>query len=208
MTTKKNKTRELIESLVIAIVIALFVRSFIIQAYKIPSGSMEPTLLIGDHLLVNRMSYVVKIPILDKIIFSLGKPKRGDIIVFRYPEDPSKDFIKRVIAVEGDTIEIKNKTIYINGKKAPDNWGRYRDGMNIMAAWQGPRDNIKPYLVPKDAYFAMGDNRDNSADSRFWGPVRKENLVGRALVIYFSWNSSADSILDYVRWSRIGSIIK
>jgi signal peptidase I len=183
------------------------VRSFFIQAYKIPSGSMEPTLLIGDHLLVSRLSYVVKIPILDKVIFSLGKPKRGDIIVFRYPEDQSKDFIKRVIATEGDTIEIRNKVIYINGKKTSDTWGRYKD-REILPASLSPKDNMKPYKVPEGASFVMGDNRDNSADSRFWGPVRKEHLVGRALVLYFSWDHNADNIFDYIRWSRIGHLIR
>jgi signal peptidase I len=127
MEKKKSKTREYIESLIIAALIALFVRSFVIQAYRIPSGSMEPTLLIGDHLLVNRLSYVVKIPIIDSVIYTLGKAKRGEIVVFRYPEDRSKDFIKRVIATEGDTIEIRDKIIYINGKKSLDGWGRYQN---------------------------------------------------------------------------------
>ncbi len=207
MSQGKSKTRETIESLIIAVIIALFVRSFFVQAYKIPSGSMEPTLLVGDHLLVSRLSYVVKIPILDTVIFTLGKPKRGDIIVFRYPQDKSKDFIKRVIAVEGDTIEIKDKIIYINGIKTPDAWGYYKD-IPIMPALMGPKDNFGPYKVPKDACFAMGDNRDNSQDSRFWGPVRKEHLVGRALFIYFSWDGNADSLIDYVRWLRIGRPIK
>lgn len=207
MERKKSKTRETIESLIIAALIALFVRSFFIQAYKIPSGSMEPTLLIGDHLLVNRLSYVAKIPILDSVIFTLGKPKRGDIVVFRYPVDPDKDFIKRVIATEGETVEIKDKTIYINGKRTPDSWGHYIDS-SIVPGVFSPKDNMKPVTVPKDACFVMGDNRDNSADSRFWGFVKKEHLVGKALILYFSWNSEPGSFLNYVRWSRIGWLIK
>ena len=207
MERKKSKTRETIESLIIAALIALFVRSFFIQAYKIPSGSMEPTLLIGDHLLVNRLSYVAKIPILDSVIFTLGKPKRGDIVVFRYPVDPDKDFIKRVIATEGETVEIKDKTIYINGKRTPDSWGHYKDS-SIVPGVFSPKDNMKPVTVPKDACFVMGDNRDNSADSRFWGFVKKEHLVGKALILYFSWDSEPESFLNYVRWSRIGWLIK
>lgn len=207
MERKKSKTRETIESLVIAALIALFVRSFFIQAYKIPSGSMEPTLLIGDHLLVNRLSYVAKIPVLDTVIFTLGKPKRGDIVVFRYPVEPSKDFIKRVIATEGETVEIKDKIIYINGKKTPDSWGRYKDS-SIVPGVFSPKDNMKTVTVPKDACFVMGDNRDNSADSRFWGFVKKEHLVGKALILYFSWESDSESLLNYIRWSRIGWLIK
>jgi len=207
MVQPKSKAREYIESLIIAVIIALFVRSIFIQAYKIPSGSMEPTLLVGDHLLVNRLSYVVKIPYFDNVIYTLGKPKRGDIIVFRYPENPKIDFIKRVIAVEGETVEIKDKIIYINGIRLSDPWGYYQNTPPIPAAL-APKDNFGPYKVPKDAYFAMGDNRDNSQDSRFWGPVRKEHLVGKALILYFSWNSATSDPLEYIRWSRIGQLIR
>jgi signal peptidase I len=205
----KSKTREYVESILIAVIIALFVRSIFIQAYKIPSGSMEPTLLIGDHLLVNRLSYVVKLPYFlgDNVLFTLGKPKRGDIIVFRYPADPKVDFIKRVIATEGETVEIKNKVIYINGIKKTDPWGHYQNTQPIPREF-APKDNYGPYTVPKDACFAMGDNRDNSADSRFWGPVRKEHLVGKALILYFSWNSNTKDPFEYIRWSRIGQLIK
>ncbi len=203
----KSKWREYTESIIIAIIIALFVRSIFIQAYKIPSGSMEPTLLVGDHLLVNRLSYVVKVPYFDNVIYTLGKPKRGDIIVFRYPENPKVDYIKRVIAVESETIEIKNKVIYINGIIKPDSWGRYIDNQ-LIPREIAPRDNFGPYTVPKDAVFAMGDNRDNSQDSRFWGPVRKEHLVGKALILYFSWNNNTTDPFELIRWSRIGHLIK
>ena len=123
MEKSKSKTREYIESLIIAAIIAFFVRSFFVQAFKIPSSSMEPTLLIGDHLLVNRLSYVVKVPFSDIVILNMGNPKRGDVVVFRYPVDTSKDFIKRVIATEGETVEIKDKAIYVNGKKITDPLG-------------------------------------------------------------------------------------
>jgi signal peptidase I len=176
---------------------------------------MEPTLLIGDHLLVNRLSYVVKIPYFDNVIYTLGKPKRGDVIVFRYPENIKVDFIKRVIATEGDTVEIKDKVIYINGIKMTDSWGHYDNRLpeprtpfiKEMFGRQA-KDNFGPYTVPKDAVFAMGDNRDNSADSRFWGPVRKEHLVGKALILYFSLNSNTTDPFEYIRWSRIGQLIK
>lgn len=210
MEKKKSKTREYIESILIAALIALFVRSFFIQAYKIPSGSMEPTLLVGDHLLVNRMSYVVKVPFADTVLFSTGKPKRGDIIVFRYPEDQTKDYIKRVIATEGETFEIKNKIIYINGKRIKDPWGHFRTD-NVSSRGFLPfidKDNIPATTVPKDCYFVMGDNRDNSLDSRFWGFVHKRHLVGKALIIYFSWDGNSTNPLQYVRWSRIGWLIK
>lgn len=209
MTRKKSKTREYVESIIVAALIALVVRSFVIQAYKIPSGSMEPTLLIGDHLLVNRMSYVVKMPFTDSVLFTTGKPQRGDIIVFRYPEDPSKDYIKRVIATEGEKVEIRNKAIFVNGKKIPDPWGHFRPdpGARSFVPFVD-KDNLNPVVVPKDSYFVMGDNRDNSLDSRYWGYVNKKHLVGKALIIYFSWDGNAMSALNYIRWSRIGWLIK
>ncbi|OPY75335.1 MAG: Signal peptidase I T [Syntrophorhabdus sp. PtaU1.Bin058] len=203
----KSKTREYIESLIIAAIIAFFVRSFFIQAFKIPSSSMEPTLLIGDHLLVNRLSYVVKVPFTDIVIFELDKPVQGDVVVFRFPVDRSKDFIKRVIAREGDTVEIKDKTIYVNGKKMKDPWGYYSQAP-VIPGDLAPRDNLPSIKVPKDSYFVMGDNRDNSLDSRFWGFVKKEDLVGKAFILYFSWNSHPDNPLYYIRWPRIGRVIR
>jgi len=205
--TQKSKTREYIESLVIAALIAFLVRGFVIQAFRIPSGSMEPTLQVGDHLLVNRLSYVVKIPFTDIVVLRLGKPDRGDVIVFRYPEDRSKDFIKRVIGKEGDVIEIKDKVIYLNGKKMNDPHAHFAEDRIIPGAY-APRDNMPAITVPKDAYFCMGDNRDRSLDSRFWGFVKTNDLVGRALIIYFSWNGMPDSFFDYVRWERIGRLIR
>ncbi len=204
---QKSKTREYIESLLIAALIALFVRGFIVQAFKIPSSSMEPTLLIGDHLLVNRLSYVTKVPFTDIILLNLGNPAKGDVIVFRYPADRSKDFIKRVIGTEGDVIQIKEKAIYINGKKLSDPHAFFAEETVIPGAFS-QRDNFGPITVPKDSYFVMGDNRDRSLDSRFWGFVKKEDLVGRALVIYFSWNSNAPDIVHHVRWDRMGRVIR
>ncbi|HBA54105.1 MAG: signal peptidase I [Syntrophorhabdus aromaticivorans] len=207
MEKSKSKFREYFESLVIAAIIAFFVRSFFIQAFKIPSGSMEPTLLIGDHLLVNRLSYVVKVPFTDITLLNLGSPKRGDVIVFRYPVDRSKDFIKRVIATEGETVEIRNKAIYVNGRKIDDQWGVYLDA-EIVPKFLSPKDNLGPVKVPKDCIFAMGDNRDRSLDSRFWGFVRRDDLVGKALILYFSWNGQAGNPVNYVRWERLGKLIR
>ncbi len=207
MDKQKTKTREYLESFIIALVIAFFVRSFFIQAFKIPSSSMEPTLLIGDHLLVNRMSYVVKVPFTDIVLLNLGKAKRGDIIVFRYPQDRAKDFIKRVIATEGETVEIKDKAIYVNGQRIIDPWGRFAD-REIIPGELSPKDNFRPVKVPAGSYFVMGDNRDRSLDSRFWGFVAQEDLVGKALILYFSWDAQGDGPLDYIRWTRIGHLIR
>jgi signal peptidase I len=203
----KYKVWEYIESLLIALVIALLVRGFVIQAFKIPSSSMEPTLLIGDQLLVNRLSYVVKIPFTDIVLANLGKPKRGDVIVFRFPQDHSKDFIKRVIGTEGDTIEIKDKVIYLNGQLMKDPHAHFAEDRIFPKNPDVPRDNVGPFTVPKNSYFVMGDNRDRSLDSRFWGFVKTEELVGRALITYFSLDSQPDSFFRFVRWERIGKII-
>lgn len=203
----KSRFRDYAESLIIAAIIALIVRSFFIQAFKIPSSSMEPTLLIGDHLLVNRLSYIVKVPFTDIVLANLGSPKAGDVIVFRFPSDTSKDFIKRVIAVGGDTVEIRDKLVYVNGKKAHDPHAFFQDAMSVPAHLS-PKDYLGPITVPKDHFFVMGDNRDRSLDSRFWGFVSREHLVGRALILYFSIDGNPDSVLGYVRWLRIGRIIR
>ena len=207
MEKKKGKVREYIEAIIIAVVIAFFVRSFFIQAFKIPSGSMEPTLLVGDHLLVNRLSYVAKVPFSDTVMFEFGEPKRGDVIVFRWPKDRSKDFIKRVIAIPGDRLEIKGKEIFINGSKINDPWGHFIDKKYSFQSLL-IRENLGPVVIPKDSYFVLGDNRDNSQDSRYWGFVEKSDLVGKALIIYFSWNSKAENPLNLIRWQRIGGLIK
>jgi signal peptidase I len=205
---QKSRTREYAESLVIAAIIAFLVRGFIIQAFRIPSGSMEPTLLVGDHLLVSRMSYVVKVPFTDKVILNIGSPKKGDVIVFRYPEDRTKDFIKRVVATEGDTIQVKNKVLYVNGQRVADPHAHFAEGATVQQPSQSPRDYFGPVTVPKDRCFVMGDNRDRSLDSRYWGFVNRDDLVGRALVIYFSLDTQSDDILHYVRWERIGHLIR
>jgi signal peptidase I len=205
--SSKAKVQEFIEAIIIAILIAVVVRTLIVQAYKIPSQSMVPTLLVGDHLLVNKFIYGVKIPLLRRTIIPVTDPKRGDIIVFIYPQDRSKDFIKRVIGVGGDKIEIRNKKILINDRPYQDAVGIYSDPVSYPAIIQ-PRDNFGPATVPRNALFVMGDNRDQSLDSRFWGFVELKDVEGKAMIIYWSWNSDEQSNpLKKIRWERLGSLL-
>jgi signal peptidase I len=200
---QKSKLRENIEAIIIAIILALFIRTFIIQAFKIPSGSMIPTLQIGDHILVNKFIYGVKIPFLNKTIIPYKNPKMGDIIVFQYPVEPDKDFIKRVIGCPGDVVVVKNKKVFVNDVPLNHDPGTFTD-MYMISGQINPRDNFGPITVPAGSYFVMGDNRDNSYDSRFWGFVNESQIRGKALIIYWSWDNE-----DFgVRWKRIGSLIK
>ena len=199
---RKSSVREYAEAIIIAILIALFIRTFVVQAFKIPSGSMKPTLQIGDHLLVNKFTYGIKIPFIGKTLVSINDPKREDIVVFIYPVDRSKDFIKRVVGVAGDTIEIRDKKIYLNGSPYNDGHGVYTDRILFPASVQ-PRDNFGPVTVPAGHIFVMGDNRDQSYDSRFWGFVDLKDILGKAFIIYWSWDKNNKD----VRWSRMGSIL-
>ena len=200
---KKGVLRENIEAILVAIVIALFIRTFVVQAFKIPSGSMKQTLLIGDHILVNKFAYGVKIPYLHKTLIPIDNPQRGDIVVFRYPVDPSKDFIKRVIGIPGDVVEIRDKKLYINGQRVNHDYGMHTDP-RIFGENARPRDNFGPVTVPPHSLFVMGDNRDESFDSRFWGFVDYKALLGKAFIIYWSWDKDNFG----VRWSRIGHILR
>lgn len=201
---RKKFFKEYLEPIVIAILIALFIRTFIIQAFKIPSSSMEPTLQVGDHILVTKFIYGIKIPFTNIKLFQFNKPKRGDIIVFIFPKDRSKDFIKRVIAVEGEKVEIIRDKIYINDKLIDDPWGYYSEFPKpILFA-----DHYGPKIVPKDSLFVLGDNRDNSQDSRFWDFVSLNDVKGKALIIYFSWNGRAENLIDKIRWNRFGKLIR
>lgn len=196
------KIREYGEAILIALVLALFIRTFVVQAFKIPSGSMEATLQIGDHILVNKFIYGVKIPFTHKTIVPGKEPRRGDIIVFEFPKDPKKDFIKRVIGEPGDVIEIRNKKILINNKPIKENYGFYLDP-SVFPESVRPRDNFGPFTVPPQNYFVMGDNRDHSFDSRFWGTVDFSSVKGKAFIIYWSWDKENFG----VRWKRIGRVI-
>lgn len=211
---KKSLVREYIEAFAIAILLALFIRTFVVQAFKIPSGSMKPTLLVGDHLLVNKFIYGIKIPFIDRIVIPIKEPKRGDIIVFKWPKDESKDFIKRVIGIEGDVIEIKDDILYINGEEIHDDYiGEFYDDDNSRARKLEEslgdirhyildqvknNQNFGPITVPGDSVFVMGDNRDNSEDSRYWGFVTLNKIKGKALIIYWSWP----------HWDRFLNIIR
>ena len=202
---QKSSLRENIEAVIIAVIIAMFIRTFIIQAFKIPSGSMLETLQIGDHILVNKFIYGIKIPFTDgKVLVSIKDPKKGDIVVFKYPEDPSKDFIKRVIATGGDTLQIINKKLYVNDKLVRDKEYAIHKSSQIYSGMVSPRDNLRKIKVPENKLFVMGDNRDNSHDSRFWGFVDLKAVKGQAFIIYWSWNKSKFG----VRWNRIGDILR
>ena len=198
----KSKVQEYIEAIIIAILIALVIRTFVIQAFKIPSRSMVPTLLVGDQILVNKFIYGVKIPYLRKTIIPVTNPEKGDIVVFIYPNDRSKDFIKRVIGIAGDKIEIKNKRIFINDKEYSDSYGIYSDNLIYPGAIQ-PRDNFGPVTVPQGSLFVMGDNRDESSDSRYWGFVDIKDVEGKAFIIYWSWNHEDNNL----RWRRLGNLL-
>ena len=200
--TKKDVFWEYTKAIATALILALFIRAYFVQAFKIPSGSMIPTLLVGDHILVNKFIYGTKIPFSDKRILVFRKPERGDIIVFKYPEDPSRDFIKRVIAGEGDVIESRNKVIYVNGKPVKEPFTQHTDN-SVKPGGLEPRDNFGPYIVPKGKYFMMGDNRDQSYDSRYWGYVDMNEIMGKALIMYWSW----DSKKHLPRLGRIGRLV-
>ena len=196
--------KEYAQAILIALVIALFVRTFVVQAFKIPSGSMIKTLLIGDHILVNKFIYGVKNPFNRETLISGHHPDHGDVIVFIFPLDRKKDFIKRVIGVEGDTIKIVNKKVYVKGKIYKEPPGVQHTDPNIIPGNIQPRDNLGPIKVPPGKLFVMGDNRDQSFDSRFWGFVPLKDVKGKAFIIYWSWDSESFS----PRLDRIGKWIE
>ena len=200
---EKSKIREYAESIAWALVLAFIIRSCIVQAFEIPSGSMEDTLLVGDHLFVNKFIYGIKIPFIDKRVLKLRDPQRGDVMVFEFPEDRSKDFIKRVIGVPGDEIQVRDKQVYVNGALYRNPHEVHKE-TDLLPREQGPRDNFGPVRVPAKSYFMMGDNRDRSYDSRFWGFVPESDIVGKALIKYWSWDKDSWR----VRWDRIGRLIE
>lgn len=193
----QSTLKEYVEALIFALILAFFVRSFVIQAFKIPSGSMLETLQIGDHLLVNKFIYGIKIPFTDITVIPVSEPKFQDIIVFEFPEDPSKDFIKRLIGLPGDRIAILNKQVFRNGKLLEEPYIQHTDNQIIPQ-----RDNMPAIVVPKGKYFVLGDNRDESYDSRFWGLVDGKKIKGKALILYWSWENFSN-----IRWKRIGKIL-
>jgi signal peptidase I len=204
----KSTAREYFESLCVAVILALFVRTFVVQAFKIPTGSMENNLLIGDHLLVNKFVFAPTLTGLERVALPIDPIRRGDIMVFKFPKEPERDFIKRVIGLPGETVELKGKTVYIDGKPLTEPYTRFfPDEMLSEAGLAGsdPRRQFGPLTVPADNFFMMGDNRDNSEDSRFWGVLPRSYVKGKALFVYFSFGD-ADGLsgtLSNIRWGRI-----
>jgi signal peptidase I len=193
---RRNVIREYAEILIISVCLALFIRTFVVQAFQIPSGSMEDTLLVGDFLLANKFIYGAKIPLTDVRLPSIRKPKRGDIIVFRAPHQ-DKDFIKRCVAVGGDTVELRDNTLYVNGTSVDEDYVSIK-GRATMGG------NFGPQKVPPGYLFMMGDNRNNSQDSRAWGPLDERLIKGKAMILYLSW----DKDTARPRFSRIGDVIR
>ncbi|MBN1572481.1 MAG: signal peptidase I [Deltaproteobacteria bacterium] len=205
----RSTFREYAEAIIFALVLALVIKAFIIQAFKIPSGSMIPTLLRGDQILVNKFIYGTRVPFSDVKLFPIREPERGDIIVFEYPNDRRVHYIKRLIGLPGDEIEIRDKLLYVNGEKYVVEAAHF-DDLAVFPGIAGPRDNFGAVTVPADSYFMMGDNRDNSRDSRYWGYVKKSELVGNAVIIYWSWDITSGGIVERIkniRWSRLGDIL-
>lgn len=206
---QKSVLREYVEAFAIAVALALLIRTFVVQAFKIPSGSMLQTLQIGDHILVN------------KFIYAFGDPKRGDIIVFKYPEDPERDFIKRVVGLPGETLEIKNQIVYINNKPIEEAYTCHEQPVT-EGEYAPVRDNFGPLEVPAHTYFTMGDNRDSSMDSRYWGPLDENMIRGKAFIVYWSIEPASNNssmslpsrfanwvvtLKDRIRWERFGKIL-
>ena len=208
---RKSVAREYTEAILIALLLALFIRTFFVQAFKIPSGSMEETLLIGDHILVSKFAYGTHVPneipflnikLFDDIIFFPKQPERGDIIVFKYPKDEKRDFIKRVIGIPGDLLEVRHQKVFINGKPYEDRHARHTESPSDSSLV--PRDDFGPVLVPDNHLFMMGDNRENSQDSRYWGFLDINKVRGKALMIYWSRNQ----LESWVRFDRFGKILE
>ena len=241
MATKKSKFREFIESIGVALIAALIIRALVIQSYRIPTGSMKDTLMIGDFLLVNKFIYGINTP--NRIVGTkirvpstrlpgFRQPDRGDIVVFRFPDDVTVDYIKRCVAVAGDTVELRDTKLYINGKPegkeefVEQKWDQEENrnikyfritkenGQTFIIRKAGtPRQqmhNWGPVVVPQDHIFMIGDNRDNSYDSRMWGALPMEHIVGEALVIFFSWDKMEPlwQVHEKIRWGRIFSVIR
>jgi len=199
MQAEKSLLREYLEALLIAVIFATFARTYVVQAFKIPSGSMENNLLIGDHILVNKFVYGPVASPVERVLLPMRTVDRGDIVVFKYPEDPTRDFIKRCMGLGGDTISLVDKDLFINGKRVNDSsYVHHTDTTAYPRSMyfnpRRTRDNYAPQTVPPKSYFCMGDNRDNSNDSRFWGPVPEGYVKGRAFMVYWSFDSGQEPI--------------
>ncbi|MGE5178078.1 MAG: signal peptidase I [Bacteroidota bacterium] len=192
----KSTIREYLEAILLAIVLTVVIRGLVLQAFRIPTGSMEDTLLVGDFLFVNKMVYGSEIDIGfggERFFYyrfpPIREPKPGDVIVFRYPDDPSRDFIKRCVAVAGQQVEIRDKVLYVDGKAKDESYVVHKDPRILSRDTpNGQRDNFGPYVVPQGHLFMMGDNRDMSDDSRFWGALPRDLVKGKAMFLYWSWD--------------------
>jgi signal peptidase I len=213
----KSTAREYFESIVVAVILALFVRTFVVQAFKIPTGSMEPNLLVGDHLLVNKFVFAPTANAAERLLLPMRQIRRGDVVVFKFPEEPERDFIKRVIGLPGDTLELRNRQMFINGEKVDEPYAHYLFPAGDEHESFDVRGRYGPVTVPDGHYFMMGDNRDNSQDSRYWGFLPAHYVKGRALTIYVSFEEPSGEqarglagvvqtvarIFTGIRWRRI-----
>jgi signal peptidase I len=225
-TFKKSTAREYFESIVIAVILALFIRTFVVQAFKIPTGSMENNLLVGDHLLVNKLVYAPTLWSLERALMPVDGIARGDVVVFKYPEEPERDFIKRVIGLPGETLEVRNKKVYVNGSALEEPYVQYlQPPSESGSGGYDVRERYGPVTIPADQYFVMGDNRDNSQDSRYWGYLPRSYVKGRALMVYWSYEAEPEryregsdglrgvisAVPDFftrTRWSRLFHFIR
>jgi signal peptidase I len=197
---KKSLVREYGEAILVAVLLALLIRAFVVQAFTIPSGSMMETLLVGDYILVNKFLYGAEIPLTGHHLPGLREPQRGDIVVFKYPNDEARDFIKRIVAVGGETVQVKDNRVLIDGKPLDEAYVRPDSFSSPPSGHCGYIYGCEPTVVPPGSYFVMGDNRDNSQDSRYWGFVKGEKIRGKAFLIYWSWNGER----HWLRWWRLG----
>jgi signal peptidase I len=201
---RKSVLREYVEAIGIAVLLALVIRTLVVQAFTIPSGSMMDTLLVGDYILVNKFLYGAELPFVGRHVPGLRDPQRGDIIVFKYPQDENRDFIKRIVAGPGEQVLVRGRQVFVNGRPLVEPYVKYADGPTARAdAYCGYAYGCEPTMVPLDSYFVMGDNRDNSQDSRYWGFVRRDKIKGKAFLIYWSW----DGDRHWLRWWRLGKYI-
>ena len=204
-TFQKSTLREYFEAIVIAVILSLFVRTWVVQAFKIPTGSMENNLLIGDHLLVNKFVSGPSATAFERSVLPMREPRRGDIVVFKYPDEPERDFIKRVIGLPGETLELRNKKVYINGQPLEEPYVHFleagSEGQEVTSF--DVRERYGPVRIPDGQYFVMGDNRDNSQDSRYWGFLPRHYIKGKALMIYWSYDSGPD---EYVETGLTGTV--
>ncbi len=196
---KKPFWLEFLEALLVALELAMHIRTFVLQPFKLPSASMRETLLVGDHLLATKFDYGLRLPFTDIVLYEGRAPEIGEVIILKYPRDPDVNFIKRVVGLPGDVIEMRNKQFYRNGRPVQEPYIRNTEPDTVLPV----RDNFGPVTVPPDSYFVMGDNRDNSMDSRFWGFVERKAVVAKARRLYWSWEGITD-----IRWSRIGMAIR